>query len=74
MPHEIVHVTDNGSQFTSTEFSTYLSEYGIIHRKVTPYWPQVNSEVESFNRTIEKAMRAANGEEKNGKRKVMFTC
>lgn len=35
MPHEIVN--DNGSQFISTEFSTYLSKCGIIHRKVTPY-------------------------------------
>ena len=47
IPLEIV--TDNVPQLTSTEFSTYLSSSGIAHRKVTPYWPQANSEVECFN-------------------------
>jgi transposase InsO family protein len=47
IPHEIV--TDNGPQFTSAEVSTYLSNCGIVHRKVTPFWPQANSEVERFN-------------------------
>ena len=47
IPQEIV--TDNGPQFISTEFSTCLSSSGIAHRKVTPYWPQANSEVERFN-------------------------
>ena len=68
IPHEIV--TDNGPQFTSTEFSTYLSSSGIVHRKVTPYWPQANSEVERFNRTVEKAIRAANVEGKNWKEEL----
>ena len=35
IPHEIV--TDNGPQFISAEFSTYLSNCGIVHRKVTSY-------------------------------------
>ncbi|CAB3980227.1 uncharacterized protein K02A2.6-like [Paramuricea clavata] len=65
IPHEIV--TDNGPQFTFAEFSTYLSNCGIVHCKVTPYWPQANSEVERFNRTVEKAIRAANVEGKNWK-------
>jgi hypothetical protein len=29
-----------------------------VHRKVTPYWPQENSEVERSNRTVEKAIGA----------------
>ena len=66
-------VTDNGPQFTSTEFSTYLSSSGIAHRKVTPYWPQANSEVERFNRTVEKAIRAANIEGKNWKEELDVT-
>ena len=68
IPHEIV--TDNGPQFTSAEFSTYLSNCGIVHRKVTPYWPQANSEVERFNRTVEKSIRAANVEGKNWKEEL----
>ena len=46
-PHEIV--TDIGPQFTSAEFSSYLSSCNIAHCKITPYWPQANSEVERFN-------------------------
>ena len=60
-------VTGNGPQFTSIEFDTYLSSSGIAHRKVTPYWPQASSEVERFNQTFEKAIRAANVEGKNWK-------
>ena len=40
----------------------------VLHRKVTPYWPQANSEVERFNRTDEKAIRAATVEGKNWKK------
>lgn len=68
IPHEIV--TDNGPQFISTEFTSYLSSCGIKHRRVTPYWPQANSEVERFNRTIEKAIRAAHLENKNWKEEL----
>ena len=68
IPHEIV--TDNGPQFISAEFSTYLSNCGIVHRKVTPCWPQANSEVERFNRTVEKAIRTANVEGKNWKEEL----
>ena len=65
LPEEIV--TDNGPQFVAEEFDLYLREHGITHRRVTPYWPQANSEVERFNRTLEKAIRAANTEGKDWK-------
>ena len=35
-----------------------------------PYWPQANSEVERFNRTIEKAIRAAHLEGNNWKEEL----
>ncbi|CAB4030060.1 uncharacterized protein K02A2.6-like [Paramuricea clavata] len=60
-------VTDNGPQFVAEEFDLYFREHGITHRRVTPYWPQANSEVERFNRTLEKAIRAANTEGKDWK-------
>ena len=60
-------VTDNGPQFVAEEFDLYLREHGITHRRVTPYWPQANSEVERFNRTLEKAICAANTEGKDWK-------
>ena len=58
-------VTDNGTPFVSKEFKTYLQESGIEHRRVTPYWPQVNGEVERQNRTLCKAIRAAHAEGKD---------
>ena len=56
-------VTDNGAN---------LEMQGIQHRKVTPYWPQANAEVERFNRTIERAIRTAHVEGKDW-RTDMFT-
>ncbi|XP_059209654.1 uncharacterized protein K02A2.6 [Centropristis striata] len=58
-------VTDNGTPFVSKEFKTYLQEHGITHRRVTPYWPQANGEVERQNRTLCKAIRAAHAEGKD---------
>ena len=55
-------VSNNGPQFVSEEF---LRDYAITHRKVAPYWPQANAQVERFNRTLEKAIRGAHVEGKN---------
>ena len=57
--------TDNGRQFVSEEFKTYLSENGIEHRTSTPYWPQANGEVERQNRTLLKTLKIAHSEKLN---------
>jgi len=57
--------SDNGPQFRSEEFREFLQRNAIQHRKTTPYWPQANGEVERMNRSILKAIRAANLEKKN---------
>lgn len=49
--------TDNGPQFISSEFQQFCSQFGIEHRKTTPYWPQANGEVERMNRTIVKRLK-----------------
>ncbi|PIK38324.1 hypothetical protein BSL78_24837 [Apostichopus japonicus] len=41
--------TDNGSNFVSAEFESYLETCGISHRTTTPLWPQANGEVERQN-------------------------
>ena len=46
-------VTDNGPQFKSQDFKNFEKEYGINHRKVAPYWPQANGEVERQNRVVQ---------------------
>ena len=52
-------ISDNGPPFQSDEFSRYMKELGIKHNLATPLWPQGNSEVEAFNKPLEKAIRAA---------------
>ncbi|PFX34699.1 Uncharacterized protein K02A2.6 [Stylophora pistillata] len=63
LPEKVV--TDNGANLVSEEFEVYLATHGIQHRKVTPYWPQVNARVEQFKKTIEKAIRTAHAEGKD---------
>ena len=60
--------TDNGPQFVSQEFKDYMRENGIKHNKSTPYWPQANGEVERQNRTLLKAFRTANSENRDWKK------
>ena len=59
--HGIPHVirSDNGPPFTSEELKVYMSENGIDHRRITPLWPQANSEAESFMKPLTKAIRSA---------------
>lgn len=59
--------SDNGPPFNSCEFANFASFLGFHHRKVTPYWPKANGEVERFMRTLGKAIRTANVEQKNWK-------
>jgi transposase InsO family protein len=51
--------TDNGVQFTSTEFAGFLQAHGIRHTKSALYSPEANAEVERFNRVIKDGLKAA---------------
>ncbi|XP_062568299.1 uncharacterized protein K02A2.6-like [Saccostrea cucullata] len=62
--------SDNGPQFVSEEFKGYLNSNGIKHIRTTPYWPQGNGEVERQNRTLLKAIKAANAEGKDWRREL----
>jgi len=57
--------TDNGPQFISRQFTTYLESHAIEHRRVTPHWPSANGEVERMNQTIKHAIQCAHHEGKN---------
>lgn len=52
-------VTDNGSQFVSGEFESFLTNLGIKHSKSSLYYPQANGEVERFNRVLKLAFQMA---------------
>ena len=57
--------TDNGPQFVSEEFESFLQAHGVEHRRTTPLWPQANGEVERQNRSLLKSLQIANLEGKN---------
>ena len=49
--------TDNGPQFTSSEFRSFLQSLGIRHCLSAFYSPQSNAEVERFNRLMKEGLR-----------------
>jgi hypothetical protein len=51
--------TDNGVQFTSTEFAHFLQAHGIRHTQSAMYNPEANAEVKRFNRVITDGLKAA---------------
>ena len=57
--------TDNGPQFVSEGFESFLQAGGVEHCRMTPLWPQANGEVAHQNRTLLKSLQIANLEEKN---------
>lgn len=49
--------SDNGGEFCSHNFESYLKQHGIIHQTTNPYTPQQNGTSERMNRTIVKKSR-----------------
>ena len=58
-------VSDNGPPFNSKQFADFLQSRGILHRRVTPVWPQANGEAERFMRPLKKTIQTAHLEKKN---------
>ena len=54
--------TDNGPQFVSADFRSYMAENGIRHNRTTPRWAQANGEVERQNSSILKRLKIAQAE------------
>ena len=46
-------ITDNGSQYISKDFQSYLKEVGLQHVKTSPSYPQSNGKIERFHRSLE---------------------
>ncbi|KAJ7991327.1 hypothetical protein DPEC_G00296170 [Dallia pectoralis] len=50
--------TDNGPQFLSLEFTTFLTNKGVTHIRTSVYHPQANGGVERFNQSLKNGLRA----------------
>ena len=61
LPEQVV--SDNGPQFISKEFSTFMKSNAIKHIRYAPYHPSSNGAAERFVQTFKQAMRAT---EKDG--------
>ncbi len=59
-----VLVSDNGVQFVSGEFESFLRSCDIKHIKSSLYYPQSNGLVERFNSSVKQAVRTAVAEGK----------
>ena len=49
--------TDNGGEYTSSEFESYLKKNGIRHERTVPKTPEQNGVAERLNRTIVETAR-----------------
>ena len=50
--------SDNGGEYTSSEFTSYLTKEGIKHELTIPHTPQQNGVAERVNRTLIETVRA----------------
>ena len=56
LPEQIV--TDNGPQFTSTEFADFTKRNGVKHILSAPYHPASNGQAERFVQTLKRALKS----------------
>ena len=60
--------TDNGGEYTSTEFETYLKKEGVRHELTVAKTPQQNGVAERMNRTLVETVRSMLSDSKLPKR------
>ncbi|XP_056144392.1 uncharacterized protein K02A2.6-like [Lampris incognitus] len=54
-------VSDNGPQFCSEEFATFLKANGVKHVRSAPYHPAMNGLAERFVQTFKHALKSSRG-------------
>ena len=58
LPQQLV--SDNGPQFSSVKFATFLTRNGVKHIRSSPYRPSTSGLAERFVRTLKQAMKRSN--------------
>lgn len=58
--HKIIQLrSDNGGEYMSNDFLSYLTSHGILHEPGPPHSPELNGVAERFNRVIGERVRCA---------------
>ncbi|GJY44974.1 reverse transcriptase domain-containing protein [Tanacetum coccineum] len=55
-------ISDRGTHFCNDEFDKVMSKYGVTHRLLTPYHPQMSGQVEVTNRGLKRILERTVGE------------
>lgn len=50
-------VSDNGPQFTSSEFQRFLKQHAVVHKTSAPFHSAMNGQAERYVGTIKAALR-----------------
>ena len=53
------HFSDNGPQYTSTQFAEFCTSWGITHETLNPYYPQSNRFTKACVKSVKHALQWA---------------
>ena len=67
-----VIVSDNGTAFTSVDFSDFMAKNGVKHLKTAPYHPATNGLAERAVQTFKTAMKKSGSSDKIDTRLARF--
>lgn len=64
-------ITDNGAQFTSVMFTSFLQNRGISHSRTSVYYPAANGAIERFHRALRTCIQTSIQQSKPWKATVL---